>query len=378
VSSAMNRLSAVICLLCLPLALVRASGEGDAPDPQAIEAAVDRLREVCKRRSRGVRLWSLAGKDGWMFMDEELRHVSKGRFWGDYASKVSRIRKRGLQDPLPAILNFRDRLRELDIELILFPVPPKVIIYPDMLMDMGQIPLYGDGRMPRLDPAHQAFYSLLREQGLTVYDPTQRMLESRFVFDGPLYCKQDHHYAGLAIRMVAPELAELVKAQAWYKARPAAAKSGRYESERRQVQIRGDLWQTYRLKVRKPPEREVISLDFVGFRDDAGKLVPIPDDPQSPVLLLGGSHALIFHTGGDMHARGAGLADHLALELGFPIDVVATRGDMSHNPRISLFRRSKKDPDSLRNKKVVIWCFSARGFSEYRWSTRIPLLPSTQ
>ena len=52
---------------------------------------------------------------------------------------------------------------------------------------------------------------------------------------------------------------------------------------------------------------------------------PVTPDPNSPIVLLGDSHNLVFHEGDDMHARGAGLPDQLALELGLPLDVVAVR-----------------------------------------------------
>ena len=37
-------------------------------------------------------------------------------------------------------------------------------------------------------------------------------------------------------------------------------------------------------------------------------------DRTSPVLVLGDSHVLVFHDGGDMHAAGAGLPDQLAFD----------------------------------------------------------------
>ena len=61
-------------------------------------------------------------------------------------------------------------------------------------------------------------------------------------------------------------------------------------------------------------------------------------------MLLGDSHNLVFHAGDDMLASGAGLPDQLALELGFPVDLVAVRGSGATPARINLFRRAQKDP----------------------------------
>ena len=129
-----------------------------------------------------------------------------------------------------------------------------------------------------------------------------------------------------------------------------------FESERRSVEITGDL-----LRMLDDPSmpKETLSLGFVGQRSEAG-LEPVEPWRESPVLLLGDSHGLVFHVGGDMHARGAGLADHLAKELGFPVDLVAVRGAGATPSRITLLRRR----DNLKGKKVVIWCISVREFTE--------------
>lgn len=371
-----TRLVLLGCWLGWLAPLPAAAGPGEQPDPAALDAAVERLRKVSYYRSRKVRFWSVAGRDGWLFMDEELRHVAAGKFWGDGARRAARGRPAGQRDPLPAILDYRDRLAALGIELILVPIPPKAIIFADTLIDETLIPKRADGRMPRLDPDHQVFYRLLREEGVSVIDPTELFLQHRYADGGPIYCKQDHHYSGQAIALLAPRIAEVIEEQAWFRALAPERRALKVEREQRQVRISGDLWQTYRLKVRKAPEREVLKLEFIGRRDAAGKFEPIATDPHSPVLVFGGSHALVFHAGGDMLAEGAGLVDHLAAELGMPVDLVATRGDMSHNPRISIFRRAKKDPSTISTKKVFVWVFSARAFTVGRWSTRIPVAPA--
>ena len=54
----------------------------------------------------------------------------------------------------------------------------------------------------------------------------------------------------------------------------------------------------------KAPEQEKLPFTAVG-----GKTI----DENSPVLLIGDSHTLVFSTGGDMLAAAGGLAEHLAL-----------------------------------------------------------------
>ena len=58
---------------------------------------------------------------------------------------------------------------------------------------------------------------------------------------------------------------------------------------------------------------------------------------------------------------GAGLADQArARNWAFAVDVVGVRGSGATPARINLLRRK----DNMAGKKLVIWCFSAREFTE--------------
>ncbi len=65
-----------------------------------------------------------------------------------------------------------------------------------------------------------------------------------------------------------------------------------------------------------------------------------------------------------MLAENAGLAECLAAELGMPIDRIGVKGSASTVVRMNLFRKAVRDPAWLANKKVVVWCFSARELTE--------------
>ena len=296
----------------------------------------------------------VTGRDGWLFFGPELRHVSAGRFWGDAAAAVSQARRPEWADPLPAILDFHTQLQAAGVELLVVPVPPKSIIYPDKLS-----PLAGFDQnvpRPRLDVEHEAFYDLLQENGVPVLDLVPLFLDNRSHPDCALYCHQDTHWSGNATVLAAREIAAEVNARAWFQAvRPIP-----FDYQWRMTEIAGDLWTA----LDDPAvAQERLPLRFVGTRA-AGSLVPLDPDASSPVVLLGDSHNLVFHAGGDMHAQGAGLADQLALELGIAVDLVAVRGSGATAARINLLRRAQRDPSYWANKRLVIWCFAAREFTE--------------
>jgi len=337
------------------LFIVLAAGCATAAEPADAPARAERFRATCRTRAGAAAKADemvVRGRDGWRFLASELRHVGVGEFWGEAAAKVSRARNPKHADPIPAIVDFNDRLKKLGIELILMPVPPKAVVYPEMVS--GELK---DVKVtPRLDPQHERFYKLLGEKGVKMLDLTPLLVARRFDnAAGELYCERDSHWSGRACVAVARAIAAEIKERPWLE----GIARREFVSETREVEITGDL-------ARAPgdgPAKETLPLRFVGTRTDAG-LTPVAPDRESPVLLLADSHGLVFHAGGDMHARGAGLADQFARELGFAPDVLAVRGSGATAARVGLYRRGRADPATLRGKKLVIWCFSAREFTE--------------
>jgi alginate O-acetyltransferase complex protein AlgJ len=332
---------AISAALYLGAGAVGSSGLGEGP-AQA-RGVFAHLAEQAEQAPRPV----VRGLDGWLFVGSELRHLGLGRFWGPRALEVSRAAKPEWADPLPVILDFKAQLERAGIEFLFVPVPAKAALYPDRVPGLA-----GADLSLRWDADDAAFYEVLREQGVEVLDLVPEFRSVRQADDRPLYCRQDTHWAGPAIERTARLIAGHLRRGNWFGNPPTE----QFETERRQVEIAGDLW---RMLDDESAPKETLSLEFVGRRTEAG-LEPIEPWRESPVLLLGDSHGLVFHAGTDMHARGAGLADHLARELGFPVDLVAVRGSGATPSRINLLRRQ----DDLEGKKVVIWCLSVREFTE--------------
>lgn len=334
---------------------------GPPPDAKAVAA----YRPLCAAQAAAADAagtMTVTGKDGWLFLAKELRHVSVGTFWGEAAAKVSRADKPENADPLPAILDFKRQLDKAGVELILVPVPPKAVIYPDCLPD-APVTAGAGTTTPRIDTAHQEFYALLRKEGVNVLDLTDDFLAQRSAADGAVFCKQDTHWSGLACVLAARRIAATVQERPWLK----AAKRLTLNQETRKVELKGDLWLA--LTGAKPPA-ESIPLRFV--TPQGGD--PVEPDRASPVVLLGDSHNLIFHAGEDMQATGAGLADQLALELGIAVDLIGVRGSGATPARVNLMRRARADPAYLAGKKLVIWCFTAREFTEAAGWSRVPVV----
>jgi alginate O-acetyltransferase complex protein AlgJ len=289
------------------------------------------------------------GKDGWLFASGELRSLSVGPFWGEAAASVSKAADPAGKDPLPAILDFKAQLDKAGVELLVVPVPAKATIYPEKILD--SVPASSDA-FPRLDAAQQEFFRILGENGIAVLDLASAFLEHRNDKGGALYCMQDTHWSGRACVLAAGLIAERIKDREWLAALPKRT----FDIEEKTVEIVGDLAQ---MSGEAKPVPEKMPLTFVYERTDAGAAPVAPSD-KSPILLLGDSHNLIFHGGDDMLARSAGLPDQLAYALGTPVDLVGVRGSGATPARINLARRR----DNLAGKKLVIWCFTVREFTE--------------
>lgn len=335
-----------------------AAGTNGAPDfTQAFQLQCAALAQAAERQNN----MTVTGREGWLFLASELRHLGVGPFWGESAVKASRAMNPEQADPLPAIADFQEQLAAMGIELLIVPVPPKAVIYPDGLPDKA--PRDPAGQSARLDTALQTFYGRLRFKGMRVLDLTSVFIKNRSHPEGALYCKQDSHWSGNGCVLAAREIGlELFVAFNDY---PKQTFTGQWDT----VEIEGDLWKA--LDEPKPPKEKV----RIRRVSRAGQRGAVESDPKSPVILLGDSHGLVFHGGDDMLAKGAGLPDQLALELGFPVDLAAVRGSGATAARINLLRRAQRDPAYWAGRKWVVWCFSAREFTESDGWRKAPIKP---
>lgn len=277
---------------------------------------------------------AIRGKSDWLYFLPELQHLAAGPYWGDKAARASKATDPKHADPLPAIVHFQKELERHGVTLILAPIAAKASVYPEYLPETVEVP-----------NDDQRFIQRLREQGLTVLD-TAEIFRSHKDDGPPLYLKSDTHYSPRGIQLLAQHLAEYIEKESWY----TAGKS--YHQKTRTITLKGDLSCAHEAE-------ETVEINRI--KDGKGRRAKAPKlDPNSPVLLMGDSHTLVFHAGDDLFARGAGLPDQLAWQLGFPIDLLGVRGSGATTVRLDLMRRE----NPLAHTKVVIWVFTVREFTQ--------------
>ena len=312
----------------------------------------DAFAKECAGRVPAGKFTIRGDNPAWFFMSRELKQVALGKFWEkDWASIAA-----NKADPTPHIVKFNDRLKAKEVHLIMVPIPAKAAIYPDKLASKFS---------PKDVQSLKAYYDELRKQGVDVLDiePVLRGLRANTGGEGKdkLFCEQDAHFSPLTTEIIAELVKKKVENEKWFKAQP---KETFKRSAKKTLTIKGD--QVKGGGFTPAPKDEVLTLTYAGKEVD-GKIEAVPAEKNSPVLLIGDSHTMVFTDGlsTGMHCQAAGLQDQLQYELGFAIDRVGNKGSGLVQARKSLIMmRVRGEPGFWDKKKLVIWVFSNREFTQ--------------
>jgi hypothetical protein len=331
--------AAVLTCLCIPNVFAGDLG----PLSESQQKFVNEL--AAKSRSAETeRAAVIPGADGWFFLSSDIRFLSVGQFWGADAAKVSRAHKPESADPIPAIVDFHDQLKRRGIDLLLMPVPPKAASYPEKILP--GVDLHGETAAPYL----ARFYDELRKRDIDVVDLAPVFLQNSASDHGPVFCKTDTHWSGFGCVLAAQTIKNKIQEKL------AGQPRKDYAAEWREISIKGDLGDLAGSKTKIEPEK--VAVRTISDKETGAAINP---DPNSPLLIIGDSHTLVFH---DFLGEKSGLLDQVAYENGFAPDLIGTRGSGATSVRVSLYRRARKDPDYLAKKKMIVWCFAAREFTE--------------
>ena len=263
----------------------------------------------------------------WLYSRSELEHLSKGELTGGKIISASNCKRKKNADPAAALKNFRDQLQKLNIALIILPVPPKSAFFPPEGMKPGDAMKY-------LRP----YYQELRKSGLDVLDPAEVFQQNPAV---QTYCRTDAHWSPAGIRLIVDAVAKKIPLRG----------NSQFNIRKNSIQAAGDLAKS----LPGSPVRETLELETVSGKSFS---------EDSPVLVIGDSHTLIFSSGSDMLAENSGFCELLAAKLNMPVDRIGVRGSASNSVRIDLFRKSARQPDWIPRKKYIIYLFSCREFTE--------------
>ncbi|MCC6698000.1 MAG: hypothetical protein IT365_20430 [Candidatus Hydrogenedentes bacterium] len=295
---------------------------------------------------------ALLGRDGWLFYRPDVSFLLEP--WPQtVATPVPQ------DDPLKAIVAFRDALAERGIALLVVPAPGKPSVYPDRLSARAARTHTGAHGHAR------AFMDRLEEAGVSCVDLFALYREARAEnADAQLYLARDTHWSPVGLRMAASAVADRIRAEGWI-AEGAVA----YEEEVVAIQREGDV-----LRMVDAPR---IAAEFEPEQVDCQQIIdpatgePYRDDPASPVLVLGDSFLRIYERD---EPGSAGFIAHLARELKQPVASIVSDGGASTLVRQELQRK----PELLRGKKLVVWEFVERDLRFGMEGWKLVSLPNTE
>jgi hypothetical protein len=299
------------------------------------------------------------GRDGWLFYRKDIDSLTGPGFLepevlARRAVVGSELKAPPQPDPLKAIVDFRDQLAKRGIALIVMPAPVKPSIYPERHSARYQ----GRGGAVQ-NPSFSAFVERLANAKIACFDPAPLLVQAKTATpDRPLYLQTDTHWTPAGMELTAKALADL--ARRTVELPPA---TNRFRATEQQVTNLGDVAQMLKF----PPEWTVFAPETATVRQVADGGQPWQPDATAEVLLLGDSFANIFSLAPMGWGESAGLAEHLSLALGLPVDAITRNDAGSYATRAMLANELQRGNDRLAGKKLVIWEFAARELAFGDW-----------
>lgn len=298
-------------------------------------------------RSQASTLAVQGSDPNWLFLRRELEHLDVGDLSKADFATVNKEKT----DPVPVIAKYAADLKALGVELLLVPVPPKAAIYPQKLNAEVD---------PSTVPSLVPFYEKLRVAGVEVLDLETLFKEQLAANpDKQLYCATDSHWSPYAAQLVAEVVAKkyqsLTMPNSTFGVLPVE-----------NLEFLGDL-----VTNGQPAgvAKEVLPMQRAGKLDTAkpGEVETVEGDPRGPILVIGDSHLQVFRRGGNMLATQAGFVDHLQANLKLSVEEFSMQAGGADGPRRNVARASAANPHFWKDKKVVLWVFTAREFTQGRW-----------
>ncbi len=295
---------------------------------------------------------SVQGADkSWFFLRKELEHLSVGDL---AAADMKKANKEGT-DPVPVMAKYAADLKALGIELLVVPVPPKAAIYPEKLgakIDAGSV------------PGMAGFLAKLKAAGVEALDLESVFKKERAEHPNKqLYCATDSHWSPYAAQLVAQIVADRYKG---LKEVSEASLADLITLPEETLEFHGDLL-TDAQKSTVPKEKLPMQRAGLAVPPDGKNVTTVESDPQSPVLVFGDSHLQVFRKGGNMLAMQGGFIDHLQVFLPTSVEEITMQAGGADGPRVEIARATVKNPGFWSKKKVAIWLFTAREFTQGRW-----------
>ncbi len=324
-----------------------------------MQAVIPRMQVPVTAWLKGGNEDAYCGREGWLFYRKDIDSLTSRGFLdpGILARRTARgseLEAPPQPDPLKAIVDFRDQLARRGIALIVMPAPVKPSIHPERHSSRYE------GRNEAVqNPSFQDFVERLAREKIACFDAAPLLMQARAAEpDRPLYLRTDTHWTPDGMELAAKAVANLARSSA-----PLSPATGRFSAVEKEVTNLGDV----AMMLKFPSEWRVFAPETVKIREVRDGPSPWRPDPKAEVLFLGDSFANIFSLELMGWGESAGLAEHLSLALGLPVDAITRNDAGSFATREMLAKELQRGNDRLAGKKLVIWEFASRELAFGDW-----------
>ena len=299
------------------------------------------------------------GRDGWLFYRRDIDSLT-GRGFLDpeilarRAAGGSELKAPPQPDPLKAILDFRDQLAQRGIALIVMPAPVKPSVHPER-----HSVRYAGRNEAVQNPSFVEFVERLASGKVACFDAAAVLLQAKATAPGrPLYLKTDTHWTPEGMELAAKALSEFARRTV-----ALSPATDRFTAAAKEVTNLGDV----AMMLKFPAEWQVFAPETATVRQVLDGKQAWRPDANAEVLVLGDSFANIYSLAPMGWGEGAGLAEHLSLALGLPVDAIIRNDAGSFATREMLAKELQRGNDRLAGKKLVIWEFASRELASGDW-----------
>ena len=282
-----------------------------------------------------------AGEGRWLFYRQDVEFLVQ-------PSPLD-VRSAKLDNPIQAILKFRDQLKAKGVELLVVITPGKPSIYPERLTGIDGLKLAGYGK---------AILDSLTKLGLNTVDLYTPLLSAKAddAKLGALYLDDDTHWTPRGAELAAGEIAKKVNAMVDAGQVNIGEPSMDYVVSDSLADRMGDIGEMSGLNKFNVFKAQQVTGHVVSpFKDDFRK---------SKILILGDSFSRIYQTDSPVNA---GWIAHFAKNISRPVSSIVSDGGASTLVREKLARKA----GVLKGKKLLIWEFVERDlrFGAEGWKT---------
>jgi len=282
-----------------------------------------------------------AGEGRWLFYRQDVEFLVQ-------PSPLD-VRSAKLDNPIQAILKFRDQLKAKGVELLVVITPGKPSIYPERLTGIDGLKLAGHGKV---------ILDSLTKLGLNTVDLYTPLLSAKAddAKLGALYLDDDTHWTPRGAELAAGEIAKKVNAMVDAGQVNIGEPSMDYVVSDSLADRMGDIGEMSGLnKFNVFKVQQVTGHVVSPFKDDFRK---------SKILILGDSFSRIYQTDSPVNA---GWIAHFAKNISRPVSSIVSDGGASTLVREKLARKA----GVLKGKKLLIWEFIERDlrFGAEGWKT---------